>query len=101
MAKVRLHRCGVMFLKTEGHACWRVQKALEEEGIDYEVVKVPALRPRRRDVIRLTGQRLVPVIEFEDGTALREDSKDMAARIRSGRLFEGREGEASSSMLDR
>jgi len=26
------------------------------------------------------------VIEFEDGTTLREESKDMAARIRAGKL---------------
>jgi hypothetical protein len=31
------------------------------------------------------------VIEFEDGTALREEGKVLAERIRSGRLFEGRE----------
>jgi glutaredoxin len=82
-----------MFLKMDGHACWRVQKALDEAGIEYEVVKEPALpRGRRKEVLRLTGQSLVPVIEFEDGTALREDSKDLAARIREGRLFEGRDG---------
>jgi glutaredoxin len=92
MPRVKLHRCGVMFLKTEGHGCWRVQKALDEQGIDFEVVKAPALRPRRKDVIRMTGQQLVPVIEFEDGTALREESKDMAARIRAGKLFEDRAG---------
>jgi hypothetical protein len=30
------------------------------------------------------------VIEFEDGTIYREESKDMASRIRAGKLFEGR-----------
>jgi hypothetical protein len=29
------------------------------------------------------------VIEFEDGSAYRAESKEMAARIRDGRLFEG------------
>jgi hypothetical protein len=71
-----------------------VQKALEEQGIGYELVKVPSLpRSRRKEVIRLTGQALVPVIEFEDDGAYREESKDMAARIRAGKLFEGRESE--------
>jgi len=28
----------------------------------------------------------LPVIEFEDGTTLREESKDLAARIRAGQL---------------
>lgn len=98
MAKVRLHRCPVMFLKTEGHGCWQVQKALEEAGIEYELVKSPTLpRSRRKDVIRLTGQTLVPIIEFEDGTALREESRDLAARIRAGKLFEGRGGQAGGA----
>jgi hypothetical protein len=53
-------------------------------------VKVPLLpRSRRVDVEHLTGQHWVPVIEFEDGTGYREDSTQMAERIRSGRLFEG------------
>jgi hypothetical protein len=94
MAKVRLHRCPFLWLKTEGHGCWQAQKALEEQRIAYELVKVPTLpRSRRTDVLRLTGQALVPVIEFEDGAALREDSEDMAARIRAGKLFEGRGSE--------
>ena len=90
---VRLHRCPITFLKTEGHGCWQVQKALQEAGIEHEVVKAPFMRPRREDVIRLTGQQKVPVIEFEDGTALREEGKALAERIRSGRLFEGRDSQ--------
>jgi hypothetical protein len=35
-------------------------------------------------------QRLHPVIEFENGSVYREESKDMAARIRAGRLAEKR-----------
>ena len=98
MAGVKLHRCGLMWVKTDGHACWRVQKALDEAGIGYVIVKAPALpRSRRTEVERLTGQRLLPVIEFEDGTALREESKDLAARIRAGRLFEGRLAEAGAA----
>ena len=44
---VKLHRCPLMFLKMDGHACWRVQKALDEQGIDYEVVKAPLRRGAR------------------------------------------------------
>jgi glutathione S-transferase len=63
-----------------------VQKALDEQGIQYEVVTGP-LRPSKRDDLeRLSGQRKYPVIEFEDGSAYREESKDMAARISSGEL---------------
>lgn len=78
-----------MFLNTSNHGCWQAQKALDDAGIDYELVKVPLRRPKREEVIRLTGQQVVPVIEFEDGTAIREEGKVLAERIRSGRLFEG------------
>ena len=91
MPKVKLHRCPTMFAKIQGHPCWRVQSALKEQGIEYEVVKGPLSRGKRHDLERLSGQRLYPVIEFEDGTIYREQSKDMAAKIRAGKLFEGRE----------
>ena len=87
---VKLHRCPFMFLKMDGHACWRVQKALDEQGIEYDVVKAPLRRGARAEVQRVSDQAVVPVIEFEDGTAYRAESKEMAARIRDGRLFEGR-----------
>jgi hypothetical protein len=85
---IKLHRCPHTWVRLEGHPCWRVQKALDEMGIEHEVVKGPNRRSKRDDLERLSGQRKYPVIEFEDGSAYREDSKDMAARIRSGELFE-------------
>ena len=39
-------------------------------------------------MIEGTGQSSFPAIQFEDGTWYREESKDMAARIRAGTLFE-------------
>jgi hypothetical protein len=33
-----------------------------------------------------SGQRLLPAIELENGTILREESDDLAALIRAGRL---------------
>jgi glutathione S-transferase len=85
---VKLHRCSTMWVKIDGHPCWRVQKALDEAGIDYEVVKHPPFRrSKRTDYIELTGgEAALPAIELEDGTVVREDSKDLAARIRDGRL---------------
>ncbi len=75
-----------MFAKVDGHPCHRVQKALDEQGVEYEVVKGP-LRPGKRDELeRLSGQRKYPVIEFEDGSTYRAESADMAARIRAGEL---------------
>jgi len=67
-----------------------VQKALDEGGIDYVVVKGPSRPARRVDLERISGQRLYPVIEFEDGCVYREESRDMAATIRAGRLAEKR-----------
>lgn len=75
-----------MFNKLSGHPCWRVQTALDEAGLDYEVVKQPALRWNRKEIEQQTGQRALPVLELEDGTMLREESADLARRIREGRL---------------
>jgi glutaredoxin len=86
---VKLHRCSVMFAKVDGHACWRVQKALDEQGIEYEVVKGPLRGGKRDELERISGQRKYPVIEFEDGRTYRDESEQMAARIRAGELFNG------------
>jgi glutathione S-transferase len=85
---VKLHRCSNLWLKIDGHPCWKVQKALDEQGVDYEVVKGPLRRGKRDDLERLSGQRIYPVIEFEDGRVYRAESKVMAERIRSGQLLE-------------
>ena len=75
---VKLHRCTVT---------WRVQKALADAGIPFEVVKHPAFpRGRRDDLEAKTGQRALPALEFEDGTTLREESSDLVARIASGQI---------------
>jgi glutathione S-transferase len=84
---IKLHRCPMTFVHSGIDHCYPVQKALEDQGIDFEIVKEPGLpRSRRKDVERLSGQRLLPVIEFEDGTVYREESADMAATIRAGEL---------------
>lgn len=65
-----------------------MQKALDEEGVEYELVKHLAFpRGKRDDLEELSGQRLLPVIELEDGTVIREESKDMAEKIRAGKLI--------------
>jgi len=85
---VKLHRCSNLWVKIEGHPCWRVQKALDEAGVQYEIVKGPLRRGSRDDLERLSGQRKYPVIEFEDGSVYREESAQMAQTIRDGRLTE-------------
>jgi glutaredoxin len=87
--KVKLHRCPFTFVHNDMDKCWKVQKALDDQNIDYEIVKAPLLpRSRRKEVITLSGQPWLPVIEFEDGSAYRAESKDMAAEIDGGKLFE-------------
>jgi glutathione S-transferase len=84
---VKLHRCSLMFVKIDRHPCWKVQKALDEQGIEYEVVKGPLMPGKRNELEELSGQGKYPVIEFEDGSVYREESKDMAERIRAGKLL--------------
>ena len=91
---IKLHRCPNSWVKLSGHPCWKVQKALDEQGIEYEVVKGPLRKSKRDELETLSGQRHYPVIEFEDGTAYRAQSKEMAARIKEGKLFEGHEASA-------
>ncbi len=89
MAKVKLHRCPFTFVHNNLDHCWKVQSALDEQGIEYEVIKEPLLpRSRRKAVLRLSGQQMLPVIEFEDGSAYRAESSEMAETIAAGKLFE-------------
>jgi hypothetical protein len=86
---MKLYRCKNLWVKVDGHPCWRVQKALDEAGIEYEVVPGPwPSRKKRTTVIELSGQALYPVIQFEDGSVYREESKEMERTIRDGRLME-------------
>jgi hypothetical protein len=86
---VKLHRCKNTWVKFGGHPCWKVQKALDDEGIEYELVLGPWPGRGQREVIRAgTGQTSYPAIEFEDGSWYREESTDMAQTIRDGRLRE-------------
>jgi Glutathione S-transferase, N-terminal domain len=94
---VKLHRCSNVWVKLKAHPCWNVQSALDEQGVAYEVVKGPLLRGRRTEVERLSGQHMYPVIEFEDGSAYREESREMAETIRAGRLDEKRGGAAEAT----
>jgi len=83
---VKLHRCSLMMVKGP-HPCWAAQKALDEAGVDYVVVKHPPLpRSRRKAYIALTGQKMLPAIELEDGSVIREETTDLVARIKDGRL---------------
>ena len=82
---IKLHRCKNVWIKFGGHPCWRVQKALDDAGIEYEVDRMP-WPGDREETERRTGQKKYPWIEFEDGSIYREESKDMAQRIKDGAL---------------
>jgi glutathione S-transferase len=83
---IKVHTCGNTFIHGK-HPCWMVLKAFDDAGIPYEQVKEPTFpRSRRKAIIEGTGQAKVPVLEFEDGTMLREESKDLIERVRAGNL---------------
>jgi hypothetical protein len=84
---VQLHRCGTPW---KFGPCWRVQKALDDQGISYEVVPGPWRPKNRALVIEGTGRPLYPAIRFDHGSWYREESRDMARAIREGRLMETR-----------
>ncbi len=84
---VKLHRCGNLWIKLNAHPCWRVQSALDDAGVEYEIVKEAWLaRKSRTAVIEGTGQNGLPALELEDGTWYREQSADMAKAIRAGKF---------------
>jgi glutaredoxin len=94
---IKLHRCKNEWLKIGGHPCWRVQKALDESDVDYEIVhEHPTFaRSKRTNTIERTGQQGLPWIEFDNGSVYREVSKDMVETIRSGKLEE-KQGSAAA-----
>ena len=85
---VKLHRCRFTWVPFD--TCSRVQHALDEAGIPYELVVHPWARWKREEMVRLSGQKYFPVIEFEDGSVYRDESRTMAAAIRAGELDEKR-----------
>ncbi len=85
LTALKLHRCRN---RAKFGPCCRVQKALDDQGIAYEVVPGPWRPKNRAAVIEGTGQPLYPAIQFEDGSWYREESKEMARTIRDGRLME-------------
>jgi hypothetical protein len=46
------------------------------------------MRGRRTELIQKTGQKLLPAVELEDGTVIREESSQLVTRIRENRLYE-------------
>jgi hypothetical protein len=82
---VKLYRCSTMWLKGP-HPCWKVQKALDDAGIEYEVVKGPVRRSKRTDYEQLTGTKIYPAIVLDDGTVIKKDSKELIEMVNSGQI---------------
>jgi hypothetical protein len=82
---VKLYRCSVTWIKGP-HPCWQVQKALDQAGIEYEVVKGPVRRGKRTEYQAVTGKKLYPAIVLEDGRVVPGESKELIELIKSGNL---------------
>ena len=85
---VKLLRCSGQWVKIKAHPCWKVEKALQDMGIEYERLNLPSGKGNRSDIEAITGQKKYPAIQFEDGSTYREESKDMERTIRDGKLME-------------
>jgi len=92
---VKLLRCSGQWVKIKAHPCWKVEKALQDMGIDYERVNLSSGRGNRDEISAITGQKKYPAIQFEEGSVYREESKDMEATIRAGKLMDKARGAAT------
>jgi len=92
---VTLHRCSNVWVKVGAHPCWKIQKALDDMGIEYKLDRGPVRKGKRDAMVEHTGQRLYPAIEFEGGSWYREESKEMERTIRAGKLMERAQGAAA------
>jgi glutathione S-transferase len=91
---MKLHRCSATWVRL-GHPCWTVESALRDQGIEYERVLGPLRKSKRTELQAWSGQSMYPVLELEDGTFYRAESKAMAAKIRAGELGVSAAGPAS------
>ncbi len=61
--------------------CGRVARELRRAGIDYDEERVPWRKAAREEVEEASGQRVVPVVEFDDGEVIC-DSKRIVENLR-------------------
>ena len=59
--------------------CWRVKNELERLGLDYDTVNADA--DRREEVIKLSGQRAIPILTIGDEVLV--DSSYIIRELRS------------------
>ncbi len=71
VSSIGAHLSGPSLIDTRAGRC----AALDEAGVQYEIVKeMPLLRWRRKTVIAGTGQSRLPAIQLEDGSWYRSES---------------------------
>ena len=61
--------------------CGRVARELRAAGIDFDEERVPWRKADRAEVYDVSGQRVVPVVELEDGDVIC-DSKRIVEHLR-------------------
>ena len=61
--------------------CGKVARALKDAGIQFEQECVPlsASPAKRESILELTGQRHVPVLVTDDGTAIHDSGRILEA----------------------
>ena len=86
---LKLHRCKNVWLKTNSHPCWKVQKALDEMGVEYEIVRLPwPLSGSGTAWSSHTGQPRVPGDPVRGRHLVPRAVEGHGATIRAGRLDE-------------
>jgi hypothetical protein len=88
---IKLHRCPNEWVKFGGHPSWKAQRALDDRGIEYEMIKGPLRRGQRDDLERLSASGSSPSSSSTTARFTARSRAAMAARIKEGKLFEGRE----------
>ena len=81
---IELHRCPLLWAKAWRDPRWRVQKALDDMGVEYEIVKEP--RPLRGAARSIAATGRAQRQRLPDGSRYREQSAEMEREIREGRL---------------
>jgi hypothetical protein len=61
---------------------------LEQTGVEFVLARRPLQKSKQDEPERPSGQRPFPVIEFEDGGSMREESAEMAVPIGAAGLFD-------------
>jgi len=68
MPEATLHRCRTPTDRL--CPCGRVARALRDAGVPYDEVRHPWRRRDREEVVEVSGQAVVPVLEWADGEAI-------------------------------